>query len=60
MMFITTANYVIDPILRFLKKCLSKKSETHLQQYNKKCKKLTNDSCFKAKMSLIKPNTGNL
>ena len=31
------------------KECLSKKTETHFQQYSKKCNNLMNDSCFKAK-----------
>ena len=30
------------------KECLSKKTETHFQQYSKKCNKLMNDSCSKA------------
>ena len=29
--------------------CRSRKTETHFQQYSKKCNKLQNDSCFKAK-----------
>ena len=56
----TTANQFIDPnvywstILRFLKEFLSKKTETHFQQYGKKCNNLMNDSCFKAKKEFDK------
>ena len=61
-MFMTIANQLIDPnvyssiILRFLKNVSTKKTETHFQQYSKKCNNLMNDSCCKAKRSLIKPN----
>ena len=36
------------------KECLSKKTETHFQQYSKKCNHLMNDSCFKAKREFDK------
>ena len=36
------------------KECLSKKTETHFQQYSKKCNKLMNDSCFKAQKEFDK------
>ena len=36
------------------KECLSKKTETHFQQYSKKCNNLMNDSCFKAETEFDK------
>ena len=60
MMFMTTADKFIDPnlykstILRFLKNFSLKTTETHFQQYSKKCNKLMNDSCFKAKREFDK------
>ena len=36
------------------KECLSKKTETHFQQYSKKCNKLMNDSCFETKKEFDK------
>ena len=41
-------NFVIS------KECLSKKTETHFQQYSKKCNHFMNDSCFKAKKEFDK------
>ena len=61
MMFMSTANQFIDPnvywstILRFLKNVsLKKRTETHFQQYSKKCNELMNDSCFKAQKEFDK------
>ena len=59
-MFMSTANQFIDPIvywstiLRFLKNVSLKVTETHFQQYSKKCNKLMNDSCFKAQKEFDK------
>ena len=36
------------------KECLSKKTETHFQQYSKECNNLMNDSCFNAKKKFDK------
>ena len=36
------------------KESLSKKTQTHFQQYSKKCNKLMNDSCFKAQKEFDK------
>ena len=36
------------------KECLSRKTETYFQQYTKKCNKLMNDSCFKARKEFDK------
>ena len=60
MMFMTTANQFIDPnvywsaILRFLKNVSLKRTDTHFQQYSKKCNNLMNDSCFKTKKEFDK------
>ena len=56
-MFMTPANQFIDPNVHnfeISKECLSKKTETHFQQYSKKCNNLMNDSCFKAKKEFDK------
>ena len=56
----STAKQFIDPsayystILRFLKNFSLKKTETHLQQYSKKCNTLMNDSCFQAQKEFDK------
>ena len=53
MMFMSTANQFIDPNVLLVnnfeisEKRLSEKTESHFQQYSKKCNKLMNDSCFK-------------
>ena len=63
-MIMSTANQFIDPnvywstILRFLKNVSLKKTETHFQQYSKKCNKLMDDSCFKAQKEFGKAKQG--
>ena len=64
MIFMSTANQFIDPnvyqttIFRFLKNVSLKKTETHFQQYSKKCNKMMNNSCFKAQKEFDKAKQG--
>ena len=52
------SKYVLVNNFEISKECLSKKTETHFQQYNKKCNNLMNDSCFKANKEFDKAEQG--